>query len=578
MSVGRQVSREASVYSPLICHRREVRLLRILSGPTDLHCELTTVSLDDAPSYDALSYHCGTAEADCGITLNQQKFNVRPNVYTYLQLMAREDVKGWIFIDTICINQPDIGERGSQVGLMGSIYNQAMQVVVWLSPHPVPCDLSEARFHYWVQRQWQIVIDRTQEELLSGTNGAANGSLSQWLSDTVPDWPCSGQSFDFLLPMLLTALVIKQPYWSRLWIVSECLLARKITIRYSKLRLSCEVLRECIARCNDTLQSTLANRLARSAARHFYHETEPDCNGVSALYKAMEILEERRLIGNKPLAQKVCALPIAIDRFSHHECSLAKDRVFALLSIAPSFLKPDYGMTINDLYIRALIESLMYIWSVENCRIHMANANALMHGKGDLNEVELVQGLVIQSMDLMGTLQRALGLDLFDVVTWLTTAQALSKFGLSIEYVGTIVQTLRKRALPAARSRWRVWFDVWKIQRQARLRSEHDDISRLVGADPFNARDLTLSVNESYTQLQRAKGSSSSNLIGGGVRITPRQMIARHTPDIREMIGLCKGRMRVRLIRETGTPYLYGWYLEDERDWHRESSILFQKA
>ena len=84
MSVGRQVSREASVYSPLIRHQREVRLLRILSGPKHMNCELTTVSLDDHPDYDALSFHCGTAEADCEITLNQKKFNVRPNVYTYL--------------------------------------------------------------------------------------------------------------------------------------------------------------------------------------------------------------------------------------------------------------------------------------------------------------------------------------------------------------------------------------------------------------------------------------------------------------------------------------------------------------
>jgi hypothetical protein len=96
-------------------------------------------------------------------------------------------------------------------------------------------------------------------------------------------------------------------------------------------------------------------------------------------------------------------------------------------------------MTINDLYLRAFVESHMYIWTAENYRIHLANANALMHGKGDLNEEELVQGLMIQLMDLMSTLQRALGLGLLGAAIWLMTAQALSKFRLSIEDVSTIV-------------------------------------------------------------------------------------------------------------------------------------------
>lgn len=39
-----------------------------------------------------------------------------------------------MWIDAICINQEDAVERGSQVGRMGAIYRQCIQVVVYLGP------------------------------------------------------------------------------------------------------------------------------------------------------------------------------------------------------------------------------------------------------------------------------------------------------------------------------------------------------------------------------------------------------------------------------------------------------------
>ncbi|KAH7120724.1 hypothetical protein EDB81DRAFT_233400 [Dactylonectria macrodidyma] len=42
----------------------------------------------------------------------------------------REAITLWI--DQICINQADNGEKSEQVGLIGSIYLGAKQVLVWL--------------------------------------------------------------------------------------------------------------------------------------------------------------------------------------------------------------------------------------------------------------------------------------------------------------------------------------------------------------------------------------------------------------------------------------------------------------
>jgi Heterokaryon incompatibility protein (HET) len=41
-------------------------------------------------------------------------------------------INGEIWIDAICINQKDIGEKNVQVPLMGEIYASAACVIVWL--------------------------------------------------------------------------------------------------------------------------------------------------------------------------------------------------------------------------------------------------------------------------------------------------------------------------------------------------------------------------------------------------------------------------------------------------------------
>jgi len=37
-----------------------------------------------------------------------------------------------VWIDAICINQDDLDERSSQLQIMGDIYSQAQDVVIWL--------------------------------------------------------------------------------------------------------------------------------------------------------------------------------------------------------------------------------------------------------------------------------------------------------------------------------------------------------------------------------------------------------------------------------------------------------------
>ncbi|KAL9584240.1 MAG: hypothetical protein Q9212_002244 [Teloschistes hypoglaucus] len=47
-----------------------------------------------------------------------------------------------LWIDAICINQQNFAERGAQVAMMGSIYANASQVLVWLGPENIDSALA----------------------------------------------------------------------------------------------------------------------------------------------------------------------------------------------------------------------------------------------------------------------------------------------------------------------------------------------------------------------------------------------------------------------------------------------------
>lgn len=134
---AQQAKLEASqgVYLPLA--PGHIRVLRIHAGQfgSPLSCELRTVEFS-AARYEALSYVWGNSTMDRKIQVNGESLWVTRNLYyalTYLRdrLDARE-----LWVDALCINQKDLGERAVQVSHMRRIYGSAERVVVWLGVTP----------------------------------------------------------------------------------------------------------------------------------------------------------------------------------------------------------------------------------------------------------------------------------------------------------------------------------------------------------------------------------------------------------------------------------------------------------
>jgi hypothetical protein len=124
------------LYTPL--PEGSVRLLRLLPHSDEnsrIECQLIACSLLDSGSthpYEALSYVWGPEDNKQPIYIDGDELRVTANLYVALSHLRDRFIDQIIWIDAICINQEDDGEKGQQVQSMAKIYAKASRVIVWL--------------------------------------------------------------------------------------------------------------------------------------------------------------------------------------------------------------------------------------------------------------------------------------------------------------------------------------------------------------------------------------------------------------------------------------------------------------
>src|SRR4051794_37333098 len=95
---------------------------------------MESVKLNEAPPYEAMSYHWGgraNLMACKDILINKKTFHTTNSAYALLYARSsfwRSCVR---WVDAICINQSLNEEKSQQVKFMSEIYKRAERVVVW---------------------------------------------------------------------------------------------------------------------------------------------------------------------------------------------------------------------------------------------------------------------------------------------------------------------------------------------------------------------------------------------------------------------------------------------------------------
>ncbi|KAJ9650343.1 hypothetical protein H2198_010351 [Neophaeococcomyces mojaviensis] len=225
-------------YAPLST-RSSICLLQIETvNQGSILATLFTTELDSVPLYDALSYTWGCplspylpskkgkeAVAQQTIFLEyrgqSQRLYITPNLKDALIALQTINLAplstqrcAYLWVDAICINQSDLDEKAVQVRLMKNIYRQASKVLAWLGPE------DEATSHVFEvidnlskfgPEKYKAVTpeDVGRPQIYVEKLGIQALNYRHWLS-----W----------------VAFVHRPYFKRVWIVQENILAQDLIV------------------------------------------------------------------------------------------------------------------------------------------------------------------------------------------------------------------------------------------------------------------------------------------------------------------------------------------------------------
>jgi hypothetical protein len=308
-------------YGNLHTSKPIIRLLQINPGTAvdPLICRLREVDLSSKhPRYEAVSYAWGDGIRETPIICDAKVLKITESLYGALCRIRLSTVPRYVWVDAICINQDNGEERSHQVSLMLKIYQKATQTLVWLgedSERDAFCAFSLICVLVNTHSRSSPVaefINRGETVLPSGEELLL---MSSWI-----------KLFDSLANMYM------RPWFWRLWVVQEIVVAKSATIMWGQAEISWRWL-------------GWASEWLRTNEHHLLRYF-----GISGIYNAylMEYLSRREDISSFSLVRL-----LGLTR--QFGATDPRDRIFALLGIFSSdngslLLQPDYQLSASQLY------------------------------------------------------------------------------------------------------------------------------------------------------------------------------------------------------------------------------------
>ena len=226
---------EYYTYNALSDKTSMIRLVEVLPGGTidQIHCSLHHVDLDDLPrsqfnsfrriTYEALSYTWDTQIFYQIVWCDNKVLPITQNLHDALKRMRQSSSSILLWVDAICINQTDVAERNRQVGLMRRIFNHASQVTAWLGEEDTDTksafSLVEKISAVTTSVTPEAVRDNFWTPLFMENMGLPRLPSVQWYT---------------------LSKLFGRPYFKRIWVVQEIVVAKNAVARYGSLTIRWE--------------------------------------------------------------------------------------------------------------------------------------------------------------------------------------------------------------------------------------------------------------------------------------------------------------------------------------------------
>ncbi|PKS05620.1 hypothetical protein jhhlp_008138 [Lomentospora prolificans] len=169
------------------------------------------VNLEEAPTYNAISYHWGTIRENRRIWVDGAYFEISLATHDALESYSSLWYQRLVWIDYLCIDQrqesESLVEKGKQVAMMRDIYSKAQRVIVHIP-----------------RQQFAPFFHPLLHELTLAVNEPFFSSAQLYAKYELEIFSLRWQALVYFL---------NAEWFSRIWIVQEVALAREVELRYA---------------------------------------------------------------------------------------------------------------------------------------------------------------------------------------------------------------------------------------------------------------------------------------------------------------------------------------------------------
>ena len=317
---------ERHQYLPL--GRRHIRLLKASrvenSLPAELRCEYLLAPLDELPvTYTAISYVWGDPTAVSQIICNDGGYlSLTASATDILNAVVDASCPGYFWIDQLCINQEDKREKADQVRMMGEIFASANNVIAWLGQPSADSNMAI---------DFVVTLFNAMKDL--NFRGIVKTALSL-CQTTGCEYPLS--------KWLALRNFLKRPWFERLWIVQEIIMASgEMILLCGNSSIAWDTLAKVVA----TIETNGLSKLILQSIDERADPVAPAGLLNTACVHAMK---------NMRKMQQPLGLQFALIYCLRFKATDPRDKIFALLGLATDagnpVLHPNYEAPVRKVF------------------------------------------------------------------------------------------------------------------------------------------------------------------------------------------------------------------------------------
>ncbi|KAI0112511.1 HET-domain-containing protein [Nemania sp. FL0031] len=321
----------------------EIRLIKlrpVSDGPNiSISFIYTTVEKAEG-TYEALSYAWGGSTRPHVLLCDGSYLKITTSLQSALSNLRLDSAPRQLWVDAICINQPDSLERGRQVVLMEQIYRNASKTIVYLGDRSVDSDLAAKYLESHMARVKGAVAHFINQRMVAQDNYDV---LQICIKSLGVNQAILFEGFDQRAVQKALMNLLSRPWFRRIWVIQEFVVSPTVDMYCGKTKCEWGSFAAMFYYSFVKAKVSWNNIVSPKQKTHFFR----------GLAQIMQMHELRNKFHDKEDDDRKPYLIKLLSSCRAAEATMPVDKIFALvnLSSGPRNPEPDYLKSKGEAYL-----------------------------------------------------------------------------------------------------------------------------------------------------------------------------------------------------------------------------------